>query len=97
MTPPVRFLPAARVDFDESFDWYARRSPEAAERFSSAVDAAIARILIDPAGFAFVDEWHQECLLKRFPFRMVYRSMLDQIQIVAVAHAKRKPGFWQER
>jgi plasmid stabilization system protein ParE len=33
---PIDFLPEARLDFDESFDWYAERSVEAASRFAMA-------------------------------------------------------------
>ena len=43
---PVDYLPDARRDFDESFDWYAKRSAVAAERFSNAVDAALNRIAL---------------------------------------------------
>ena len=38
---PVDYLPGARRDFDESFDWYADRSTSAAVRFADAVDAAL--------------------------------------------------------
>jgi len=41
---PVDYLPCARRDYDDSFDWYAKRSTIAAERFSNAVDAALKRI-----------------------------------------------------
>ena len=70
---PVEFVPEARLDFDESFDWYAKRSEMAANRFSNAVDAALDRIAAKPDQFAAIDTRHRECLVKRFPFRIVYR------------------------
>jgi hypothetical protein len=36
-------------------------------------------------------------LLKRFPFAVIYLTSEKKIQIVAVAHCKRKPGYWKER
>jgi hypothetical protein len=39
----------------------------------------------------------QRVVLIRYPFCIVYRVLLDEIQIVAVAHAKRRPGYWTER
>lgn len=36
-------------------------------------------------------------LLKHFPFVIVYRIATDRIEIVAIAHGKRKPGFWRKR
>jgi plasmid stabilization system protein ParE len=38
---PINYLPAAVRDFDEAFDWYARRSTIAAERFANAIDASL--------------------------------------------------------
>ena len=93
----VVYLPEAQQDFDESFDWYAQRSPIAARRFVLAVDAAIERVTQSPGIFPFVAPGHQDCPLKRFPFRIVYRQLPGQILIVAVAHAKRNPGYWKYR
>jgi plasmid stabilization system protein ParE len=94
---PVDYLPSARRDFDQSFDWYAERSSIAAERFSNAIDAASNRIAASPEQFALVDRLHRECIVKRFPFRIIYRIESNRILIVAVAHAKRRPDYWKHR
>jgi len=36
-------------------------------------------------------------LLHRFPFSIVYRLKGDVIEVVAIAHAKRRPGYWKRR
>jgi len=36
-------------------------------------------------------------LLRRFPFFVVFREVDDRVQIVAVAHARRRPGYWLGR
>jgi plasmid stabilization system protein ParE len=94
---PVDYLPGARRDFDESFDWYAERSKQAALHFVNAVDTALAVIATDPQRFAKVDVVHQQCPVKRFPFRIIYRIVKDRVVVVAVAHAKRRPGYWNNR
>jgi plasmid stabilization system protein ParE len=94
---PVDFLPGARQDYDESFDWYAERSTSAAERFSDAVDDALLRIATNPVAFAFIDSRHQGCRVQRFPFQIVYRDEPDRVLVVAVAHAKCRPGYWKRR
>ena len=94
---PVDFLPAARRDFDESFDWYAERSPTTAIRFSDAVDAAFRMIAAQPEQFAAVDDFHRGCPVLRFPFRIVYRTEVERIVIVAIAHAKRQSHYWESR
>ena len=95
--PPIDYLPGARRDFDESFDWYAARSTRAAQRFVAAVDAALTSLANDPMRFASSDCVHHECPVNEFPFRIVYRVVDDGVLIVAVAHAKRRPGYWRDR
>jgi plasmid stabilization system protein ParE len=94
---PVEFVPGARVDFDESFDWYAQRSATAAVEFAEAVDAAVISIAGDPERFPSIDGRHRESGLRRFPFRIVFRCEPDRIVVVAIAHASRSPGYWGER
>ena len=94
---PVDYLPGARRDFDESFDWYAERSGRAAVGFANAVDVALSAIAAAPRRFAALDEFHRECPVVRFPFRIVYRVAADRIVVVAIAHAKRNPGYWKGR
>ncbi|MHB0958931.1 MAG: hypothetical protein ACYC0X_26630 [Pirellulaceae bacterium] len=36
-------------------------------------------------------------LMKRFPFVVIYRVTTDRIEIVAIAHGRRKPGYWKRR
>jgi toxin ParE1/3/4 len=36
-------------------------------------------------------------LIKRFPYQLIYRVEADTITVYAVAHLKRKPGYWRDR
>jgi toxin ParE1/3/4 len=36
-------------------------------------------------------------LVRRFPYGLLYRIDADAIRIVAVAHARRRPGYWRHR
>ncbi len=94
---PIEFLAEARRDFDEAFDWYASRSFMAARQLANAIDAALLRISRNAAQLAFIDNMHQECPVKKFPFRVIYRKEQERIVVVAIAHAKRRPSFWQGR
>ena len=93
----IEYLPGARRDFDESFDWYAARSTRAAQRFVAAVDAALTSLANDPMRFVSSDGVHHECPVRKFPFRIVYRVVDDGVLIVAVAHAKPRPRYWRDR
>jgi len=35
--------------------------------------------------------------LRRFPYRVVYVIVGDDIDVLAVAHAKRRPAYWRAR
>ena len=32
-----------------------------------------------------------------YPYSLIYRIVGEEITVVAVAHAKRKPGYWIDR
>ena len=36
-------------------------------------------------------------LLKAFPYAMIYEVRDTEILVVAVAHNRRKPGYWRKR
>jgi plasmid stabilization system protein ParE len=36
-------------------------------------------------------------VIQRFPFSVIYLDDSDLITIIAVAHSKRKPGYWKDR
>ena len=94
---PVDLLPAARQEYDQSFDWYAQRSTLAAERFERAVNEALRSIAADPERYAAVTPHHRACRVERFPYRVIYQIEPHRILVVAVAHAKRRPSYWKHR
>ena len=88
---------AAEVDFTESLKWYAERSIEAANDFDAEFDRAISQIAADPERFPMCDARHRYFLLRRFPFRIIYRITNSEIVVIAVAHGSRSPGYWANR
>jgi plasmid stabilization system protein ParE len=35
--------------------------------------------------------------IARYPYRIYYRARADEILVVAIAHRRRRPGFWRNR
>ncbi|SRR6266705_5255911 len=78
-------------------EWYEVRSVAAAEAFMEELDRIVARIGEYPDGGAAYLEGTRRYLMQRFPFSVVYRQKRRTHQVVAVAHSKRKPGYWKSR
>jgi plasmid stabilization system protein ParE len=98
MIPPeLDFHPAAVKEARNAYRWYLRRSAWAASRFQAAVEAAIEQIVKTPDRWPIYLHGTRYRLIRRFPFIVVYRQLADRLQIVAVAHGKRRPGYWKRR
>lgn len=89
--------PEALVDAKDARDWYASRSPLAARGFLLALNHAVEEVLAGPKVWPG-DRYgcRRFVFSKRYPFTLVYR-IADSVQIVAVAHQKRRPDFWRSR
>jgi plasmid stabilization system protein ParE len=94
----AKFHDEAAVEYDAAFDWYLTRSPDAALKFDAEVDRAFAQIIQAPQRWAAGPHSTRRFLLRQFPFTLIYREQTSSdIQIVAVAHTSRKPGYWKRR
>jgi plasmid stabilization system protein ParE len=87
----------AQGDFRGAYDWYFERNPEAAARFTQETEAALADISENPLMWPSYIEGTRRCVLRRYPFSIVYRVKESSILIVAFAHGRRRPGYWRNR
>lgn len=93
----VKFHPAARIELREARLWYEERSPLSAVAFLQEFDAAVSCIAEAPTRYALSEYGTRRVALQRFPYNVVYRVGVAEIIIVAVAHQKRRPGYWSHR
>lgn len=93
----VEFHPQADEEAVSAYYWYAERSATAADRFSEELDAAVARIQSNPECGATYLHGTRCYLLRRFPYLVVYRPTEGAVQVIAVAHGRRRPGYWKSR
>jgi toxin ParE1/3/4 len=91
------FHPEARAEMREAFNFYEARLDGLGLRFLSAVEQTSERISIQPqAGTPLAGEFRQR-IVAGFPYNIIYRVWDDYIYLVAVAHHRRRPGYWRER
>jgi toxin ParE1/3/4 len=93
----VEFHEAASLEFEAAFDWYMERSEPAASRFAAELGQAIANIAEAPDRWPASNHGTRRFLLQRFPFALFYRELPSVIQVLAVAHGHRRPGYWKKR
>jgi len=93
----VTFHGEALEEYLAAVAWYERDYPGRGERFSAALEQVLAAIAEGPQKFpkrldAYAVPVH------RFPY-VVFFEIKDPetLRVLAVAHAKRKPGYWSER
>lgn len=94
---PLDYHPEARCEADAAFDYYRERSFKIAEAFYLELERANAAIRNSPDSWAAYLHGTRRYLLDQFPFVVVYRVTEQRIEIVAVAHGHRQPGYWADR
>jgi toxin ParE1/3/4 len=89
--------PEAISDAEEARNWYAERSALAARGFLLALEHAVDAVVETP------ERWPRHrfgcrryVFPNRYPYILVYRFGLN-LEIVAVAHQKRRPDYWRRR
>jgi len=93
----LEFLRAAAIEYEAAIDWYFERSPIAAEKFETEVNRALENIAENPQRWPTHSMGSLRFFLRHFPFTVIYREQPSIIQIVAVAHGHRRPGYWKSR
>lgn len=95
----VSFHRLARREYLSARRWYAGNgSVELAESFQEEVDRSVQTILNDPQALPTYENDFRWIRLRRFPY-VPYCRILDDgnVVVLAVAHARRRPGYWRRR
>src|SRR5437868_3640695 len=94
----VLFHRLASQEYLKALRWYARRSPRITQAFRDAVDQTVQRIATVPdqgSSFRTRFRWFR---VPRFPYLLYYVPINStQIVVMALAHARRRPGYWIRR
>ena len=95
------YLPEARLEVLAAVSYYYECDGEEnslASDFHRELQKAEHDILDLPDFWGSVGKGFRHKLMKRFPFGVIYHQLDKQtIEVVAVAHQKRRPNYWTER
>ncbi|HBG08319.1 MAG TPA: plasmid stabilization protein [Geobacter sp.] len=91
------FHPDAEAETAKAADFYNGQQKNLGKRFVSAVEEGAARVRVDPLIYPIVEGDVRRCLIRTFPFSILFRLKRNRVVIVAVMHLHRKPGYWKDR
>jgi plasmid stabilization system protein ParE len=92
-----QFHPEAREEFRNATRWYRAQNVLASSEFRATVSSAIRLIAESSQQWPKYLHGTRRLVMQRFPFSVVYLDEPDFVIIVAVAHSKRRPGYWGDR
>lgn len=89
--------PEAEVDIFNGAVYYESEQIGLGIAFLNAIASAKASISYMPGAWIEVGRGIRKFVMKEFPYSIFYRVNKEQIFIIAVAHQKRRPGYWENR
>ena len=93
----LRWHGEARAEADAAAAFYNDKQPGLAQRFLDDLEDTLHRIQRHPSAYRQVEGEIRKCRVAHFPYGVIYRVQSDFIEIIAVMHLRRSPGYWRKR
>jgi plasmid stabilization system protein ParE len=87
----------AETEILEALEWYAERSALAARAFGQELMSMVVLADRSPASWTGSFGNTRRIVFPHFPFSLVFRMKGETIEIVAIAHQRRRPQYWRDR
>ena len=93
----IELLGPARREFLDAVQFYESQAPRLGQELTEEFESVLELLSSHPQLGAEHLEGTRRVLLRRYPFDVVYLIESDRILVVALAHHRRKPGYWRDR
>lgn len=91
-------LPPALAELHDAAAFYAAKANvDLGLAFVAEFERAANLVLENPTRGAIFRGTRRRYLLRRFPYSIIYQITAIELRVVAVAHQRRRPGFWENR
>ena len=102
MSTRVRVDPRAADELDEAANWYDAQRAGLGREFVLEVREAVRALAREPQAGSPVDVVDatlgiRRVRVRRFPYQVVYVTLTEHVVVIAVAHDRRRPGYWAQR
>ncbi|MDE0050858.1 MAG: type II toxin-antitoxin system RelE/ParE family toxin [Rhodospirillales bacterium] len=94
----IWFHPEAEAEHLETVVYYETRRAGLGAFYLAAFEQVLENVRDSPRRYRIVNEPDiRRVPLARFPLSIIYRETHERIEILAVAHHKRRPAYWMAR
>lgn len=93
----LEFLLEAEEELVAAAEFYASAMPRLGREFLAEVTRTCGLIAENPTAGSRLAPRIRRRLVRRFPYSVIYAEFSDTVLILAVAHQRRRPGYWQDR
>lgn len=93
----LEYHPGASDEVAYAYDDYSAIDPDLGVRFKLELDRAEGLVQWSPETWSRYFHDTQGFRFRGFPFVMTYVIRGDRIIVIALAHTRRRPGYWPDR
>ena len=93
----ARFLRAAELEVDEAVAYFDARRDGLGDRFEEDLQSTVTLVTAHPLSGKAISDRVRKARLRTFPYNIIYIIDPNEVVIVAVAHHRRRPGYWRAR
>jgi len=98
---PIRLAPEAAEELADAGAWYESQRIGLSRRLVGETQSTLRLVRERPASFPLLKTLSRlgirRALLPHFPYAIVFLELDLEIRILAIAHLKRRPGYWLGR
>lgn len=92
------FHPAAEAEHLESVAYFESKRPGLGVGYLAEFERVMATICESPGRYPIEQKPDlRRKRMKRFPFTILFREVASSVQVLAVAHHRRRPAYWLGR
>ena len=91
------FHPQAQAEFEQAIEYYEGCQEGLGYDFAIEVYSTIQNIMNFPNTWPELKSGIRRCLVRRFPYGVLYSVEQNGVLILAVMHLHRSPDYWKPR
>lgn len=94
---PIVLAKVAEEEMHTAAQYYEERQIGLGKSFLDEVLLTGRNITEHPEAWPVISGKIRRCLLRRFPFGMLFRVEAERVYVLAIMHLRRKPYYWRKR